>query len=97
MVDFKDVCHKRVHTLVNKTEVKDIKGDRYYVSTVRLPIDHQHKDEGEPIFYETMVFAMDSNDNVDYLDLHCTRYYTLQEAVVGHDNVCQATVKGELK
>ena len=89
MVNFRDVCDERAHTLVNRTEVKSIKGNKYCVSTIRLLVDHQYLG-GSPIFYETMVFAIDSDDTTNYNDLHCTRYTTLQEAVIGHAAVCRS-------
>ena len=94
MVKFKDVCDEREHTLVNRTEVKSNKGNKYCVSTVRLPIDHQYYSDSDPIFYETMVFIIASNDLIDYHDLHCTRYRTLQESVIGHGDICKAVEKG---
>lgn len=95
MVAFKDVCDGYIHTRVNHTEVESIKGNKYRVSTVRLQVDHQYG-EGSPIFYETMVFVIKSSDELDYNDLYSKRYATLQEAVIGHGDICKAVEKGEL-
>jgi hypothetical protein len=52
----------------------------YRISTVWLGLDHQFLPGGPPLIFETMVFALDEeNDGLD-----CARYSTEPQAVVGH-------------
>jgi hypothetical protein len=50
------------------------------VSTVLLVIDHAF--EGEPLIFETMVFGGEHDEL-------CERYSTRDEAVKGHQRVCE--------
>ena len=54
-------------------------GDRGFVSTVFLGIDHNWGD-GPPVLYETMVFG-------GPLDEEQVRYCTRAEAAAGHDEI----------
>lgn len=58
------------------------------VSTVRLSVDHGWG--GKPLWYETMVFPMDS-----WGDLDCERYETEEEARIGHDAMVKRVMVGE--
>src|SRR5690554_1628452 len=64
-------------------------GDKYFVSTVDLGINHQ-LGSGPPLWYETMIFAMDENDNIDWIEMYCNRYTTREEAKEGHKKVMDA-------
>lgn len=65
----------------------DLPGD-LRVSTVRLSADHGFG--GKPLWYETMVFPMDS-----WGDLDCQRYETEEEARAGHDAMVLRVMAGE--
>lgn len=66
-----------------KQEYGTYKGKEYFVSTVDLGMDHQYG-EGEPLYYETMIFLKDS-----WIDLYCDRYTTREEALAGHNHVIE--------
>jgi hypothetical protein len=51
------------------------------VSTVFLGLDHNYSEEGAPILFETMVFGLPNE--------YQRRYTTWDEAVHGHEEVCQ--------
>ena len=54
----------------------------YLVSTVFMPINHNWRDEGLPIVFETMVFNEDDGaSNFEYLT---RRYCMWDEALEGH-------------
>ena len=55
-----------------------------WVSTVWLGLDHNFG-EGEPLFFETMVFPSKGN----YLDLDAERYSTLKESEKGHQKLVE--------
>lgn len=78
---------------------KDIIG-HYRVSTVFLGIDHQFRDNGPPILYETMVFDENKRVVIDGKDYgreqwegYCERYATKAEAAEGHGRACRAVLK----
>jgi 20S proteasome alpha/beta subunit len=54
----------------------------YRVSTVFLGLDHNHG-MGRPHIFETMVFGSGNYDEQDQ-----ARYSTYQEAIDGHDAMC---------
>lgn len=58
--------------------------DGYHVSTVWLGLDHNWG-EGEPLLFETMVFAPSGSMNDIYLD----RYSTWDDAVAGHQKALE--------
>jgi hypothetical protein len=60
----------------------------YWVSTVFLGIDHQYGG-GPPLLFETMVFPLEPNGDVNSLEEQCYRYSTWDDAEAGH----KATVK----
>ena len=57
-------------------------GNRYWVSTVWLGLNHQFRDGGPPIIFETMVFPKGSWGEMD-----CERYETLEGAKRGHERM----------
>lgn len=55
------------------------------VSTVSLSIDHRYyRDDGPPLWYETMIFPSKDGEVTDYGELFCYRYTTEQQARDGH-------------
>jgi hypothetical protein len=66
---------KRKDGIVAKTQI-----GKYLVSTVFLGLDHGW--EGDPLWFETMVF--NTGGATPWLDLGMHRYRTYDEAVVGH-------------
>lgn len=59
---------------------------RYWVSTVDLGLNHQFG-EGNPLYYETMIFGVKDDDDIDYVNLYCDRYETREEAQKEHDEI----------
>lgn len=51
---------------------------RFWISTVFLGLDHQWKDGGPPLIYETMVFAHSWEEEETH------RYSTYDQALSGH-------------
>ena len=74
-----------------KTIIKSKTGKHYVVSTVRLPFDHTFG-RGTPQLFETMVFERDGED---WMDLHCERYATEDEARDGHEKVVEKWRSGQ--
>lgn len=72
---FEDISRRRVA----ETEIGD-----YWVSTVLLGLTHDFGDNGEPLIFETMVFA-----GKDAREDYCTRYATWDEALEGHEKATQ--------
>lgn len=57
--------------------------DNLWVSTVWLGLDHRFLDEGPPLIFESMVFAVpDGDDRWEAIEMR--RYATEKEAMVGH-------------
>lgn len=52
----------------------------YIVSTVWLGLNHAHFDGDEPLIFETMIFGIDWEDDVE----DTWRYSTESGAVIGH-------------
>lgn len=71
----------------NRSVIKTSKDD-YIVSTVFLGLDHNFKDTGDPILFETMVFK-----NNSLAELYCDRYSTWKEAEAGHIKACKKYFK----
>lgn len=59
-------------------------GNKYFVSTVWLGMDHNWSGEGKPIIFETMVFAYDEDGEVNFSGEYQERYATEKEALAGH-------------
>jgi hypothetical protein len=57
--------------------------DEVRVSTVFLGLDHNYRDEGPPVLFETIVFT--GHDS--WVDEQMERYSTWDEAVEGHRNM----------
>ena len=59
--------------------------DHVVVSTVALLVEHGFGGQPNGMWYETMVF----NDRSDMSELDVNRYATFDEAVKGHEEMCQ--------
>lgn len=67
--------------IIAKTRItNDIK-----VSTVFLVFDHNTKDDGVPVLFETMIFAKNNEE----LNGHMERYTTWDDAVNGHQRMIE--------
>lgn len=55
----------------------------YRVSTVFLALDHNFGGGGQPVLWETMVFAQDGFEAPDF----SRRYSSREDALQGHDDV----------
>jgi hypothetical protein len=66
--------------IVGKTEIAMENGQVVEVSTVFLGLDHNFRDEGPPILFETMIFGETDDDPVG----RQWRYATWAEAELGH-------------
>ena len=74
----------------DRTVAKSNVGD-YWVSTVFLGLDHQWKDDGPPLLFETMVFGKGPfNERLE----RCT---TWEEAEVMHEKMCEEIRKQKNK
>ena len=82
---FESLCDVMSYKRVAETTLSDGK----WVSTVWLGLDHRFLEEGPPLIFETMVFP--SHENL--LDLACSRWSTLEEATVGHEEVVKKWTK----
>lgn len=72
-------------SLSEETEYRIIKQEtigNYWISTVWLSLNHNF-DIKKPFIFETMVFKKIGED-VDWTDLDCERYSTLEDAIKGH-------------
>ncbi len=58
-----------------------------WVSTVFLGIDHNYRDDGPPLLFETMVFEDDHGGDM-------WRYSTWDEAMEGHKAACAGATSG---
>jgi len=68
-----------------KTDVT-FKGRKFVVSTVDL-FGVNYGDDENPLYYETMIFAYDSDGKVNFCDLYCERYATKEEATKRHKEI----------
>ncbi len=59
----------------------DKDGGRFFISTVLLPGDLAW--ESTP--YETMVFPVDPDGTIVFMELFCDRYESREDAEVGHE------------
>jgi hypothetical protein len=66
--------------LDNRVVAKTVVGGTL-VSTVFMGIDHNFREEGPPVLFETMVFGDDETCDID---LGQWRYCTWEEAEAGH-------------
>jgi hypothetical protein len=76
-------------------EYKIVKQDtigRLFVSTVWLGMDHGFGFHSRPIIFETMVFETmvfdHEEENARWRDIEQQRYCTEEEALAGHEEIC---------
>lgn len=74
---------------------EDTVGD-FWVSTIRLSIDHGSSFGRPPLWYETMVFRQKDGEVTSWSDLYCNRYTTEDEARAGHNRVVEKLAAGTL-
>ena len=81
--------------------VKETITPEFRISTVFIGMDMRFSaEEGDlPILFETMVFATKNMDGTDFTgeDSYCDRYCTYEEAMIGHDNVFNKIINGEIE
>lgn len=77
----------------NYKVVKKTTTNGFRVSTIWLGMNHQWRDNEEPLIFETMVFP----DDDSYDDLFCERYATLEQAEEGHERIVDSIIAGEFK
>lgn len=83
---------------VNKFHLRTIvkyEGKKYLVSTVDLGINHNFMKEGEPIYYETMVFLIDKDTKQSKGSFMQVRYSTKKQAKKGHKFMVRLVKNGE--
>ena len=74
-------------------------GDRrWWVSTVWMGLDHNFDLAGPPLIFETMVFDADktkvsASQGGDWSDLLMDRYATKEQALAGHQAICDRVRK----
>lgn len=74
--------------IINQDTV-EFNGKKYLVSTVDLGLNHRYG-EGKPLYWETMIFAKDEDDGIDFSDLYCNRYSSKENAELSHKQILQA-------
>ena len=74
--------------VIKQEHINTVDGTPLYVSTVELLFDHGFG--GTPLWYETMVFPKGS-----WLELHCERYTTKEQAIDGHARIIEAAKRGD--
>jgi hypothetical protein len=78
-----DTMEEWVHVFdLDNNVVAQTGNDNIFVSTVFLGINHNFWGEGPPILFETMIFG-------GKMDEYQHRYHTYDEAVSGHNMVCE--------
>ena len=85
-----DMEHKRVAEDTIEDGVR-----KYWVSTVWLGLDHNFGFSGPPLIFETMVFDVDKTrikvtEPGAWEDLMMDRYATKEQALTGHQMICDA-------
>lgn len=71
-------------------------GKKYLVSTVDLGINHNFLKEGEPIYYETMVFPIYENTRNFGESIISLRYGTEKQAKQGHKFIVRLIKNGKV-
>ena len=70
-------------------------GKKYLVSTIDLGLNHNFLEEGEPIYYETMVFLIDKDTKQSKGSFMQVRYSTKKQAKKGHKFMVRLVKNGE--
>lgn len=70
-----------------------IDGKKYILSTVALPISNEITNMLLAPF-ETMLFGIDENGRVNWIDLYCERYYWAEDAEARHKELVEKARNG---
>ena len=70
-----------------------IDGKKYILSTVALPISNEITNMLLAPF-ETMLFGIDENGRVNWIDLYCERYYRAEDAEARHKELVEKARNG---
>lgn len=70
-----------------------IDGKKYILSTVALPISDEITNMLLAPF-ETMLFGIDENGRVNWIDLYCERYYWAEDAEARHKELVEKARNG---
>lgn len=70
-----------------------IDGKKYILSTVALPISDEITNMLLAPF-ETMLFGIDENGRVKWIDLYCERYYWAEDAEARHKELVEKARNG---
>lgn len=64
---------------------------KYLISTISMKVRHNYfKDDSNLLIYETMVFEIEKNDEVNYTNpVYNERYNTADEAIYEHGKLVQ--------
>ena len=93
-IDLSKLGYRKDFDWNNRFDLKtEVNGN--LISTVDLGIDHSFG-IGEPLYYETMVFAKNGKDII-FDDLYCERYSTEKEAIEGHKKAIELVKNGKIK
>lgn len=72
-----------------------IDGKEYILSTVALPISDEITNMLLPIApFETMLFGIDENCCINWIDLYCERYYWAEDAEARHKELVEKARNG---
>lgn len=71
-----------------------IDGKEYILSTVALPIDEITSMLFQIAPFETMLFGIDENGRINWIDLYCERYYWAEEAKARHKELAEKARNG---
>lgn len=72
-----------------------VDGKEYLLSTVALPISAEITSmlfRIEP--FETMLFGIDENGRINWIDLYCERYYWAEDAEARHKELVEKARNG---
>lgn len=95
----RDLGYREDFDFMNKFQLKTIvkyEGKKYLVSTVDLGINYNFMKEGEPIYYETMVFLIDKDTKQSKGSFMQVRYSTEKQAKKGHKFMVRLIKNGEV-
>lgn len=70
-----------------------IDGKEYILSTVALPISDEITNMLLAPF-ETMLFGIDENGRINWIDLYCERYYWAEDAEARHKELAEKARNG---
>lgn len=70
-----------------------IDGKEYILSTVALPISDEITNMLLAPF-ETMLFGIDENGRINWIDLYCERYYWAEDAEARHKELVEKARNG---